>query len=112
MAFFWETLILNDFFEKYDLKNIRETWVDGDPNSLTSIQAEGIRLYKRQTTFRQLARDLLGQEFQMLGTWLSRDAARKLLGKSLEELFEMEYDENDPIHREHSHVIGSFFWWT
>lgn len=103
---------LSNFMNIYDLFAIKNNWVSGDPKSLTKVQAEGIRLLKKGNTYRALARDVLDIEFQYLGQELSVDAACNLLNVSIKELWDMEFDPNNPFHQENKSVFGDFFWWS
>lgn len=102
---------IDDFLDEYDLKILKETWIDGEPNSLTLKQATGIWQIKRSGTFRSLTNLVLGFSCQMTGTYLSRDAARRILGLTQDELFAMEFTRENPLHVEHAHSFGTFFWW-
>jgi len=107
-----KNLKISNFMNIYDLQAIKSNWVSGDPQSLTKIQAEGIRLFKKETTYRALARDILGDEIQYLGQDLSVDAACNLLNLSIKELWDLEFDPSNPFHQENKSIFGDFFWWS
>lgn len=85
--------------------------IDGEPDSLSMEEAKAIMDFKKRSTFRSLSLAFLGFESQIDGRDLSRDAARRIMGISLQELFSLEWGVDPAFDEKHSHVMGGFFWW-
>jgi len=88
-----------------------KNWIEGDPDSLTTEQAQEIMSFKKRSTYRALTDYFLGYVCQMEGRWLSRDAASRITGLSSKELYDLAWDANSDFCKEHKHRMGEFFWW-
>lgn len=87
------------------------SWEPDIPSSLTMEQANAIMLLKKQCTWRRLAIEFLGEEDQISGSWLARDAACRLTGLTLYDLYNLEFDLNTEFSQAHKSGFGDFFWW-
>jgi hypothetical protein len=91
--------------------NMLKNYIYDEPESLSMEDAKAIMDFKMRSTFRSLSLAFLGVENQMDGRDLARDAARRILGISLQELFALEWGADPAFDERHSHVMGGFFWW-
>jgi len=82
-----------------------------EPQSLTLAEAKAVWDYKRRSTWRALSLQFLGIEDQMDGRDLARDAACRILGISLEQLYSIEHGKDPAFDELHASDFGDAYWW-